>query len=154
MAPLGKMKTKRSRTCIGCCYYTAQCIIRDVLKLHDFWSKGGKLTVYVNLLLFLKIRTTQKPRRSRTLCNNTTTTTQNVVPLKWIFFLERERESSIFFLFCLYSNKRSSLLRRAVVLFEAPHSGGCYEIEVPSIIVRCQGRNLLPKDLESTQWCI
>ena len=72
-----------------------------------------------------------------------------------IFFREREREreSSIFFLFCLYSNKRS-LLRRAVVLFEAPHSGGCYEIEVPSIIVRCQGRNLLPKDLESTQWCI
>ena len=153
MAPLGKMKTKRSRTCIGCCYYTAQCIIRDVLELHDFWSKGGKLTACKYLAFFENPHYT-KPRRSRTLCNTTTTTTQNVVPLKWIFlWRERERESSIFFLFCLYSNKRS-LLRRAVVLFEAPHSGGCYEIEVPSIIVRCQGRNLLPKDLESTQWCI
>ena len=40
MAPLGKMKTKRSRACIGCCYYTAQCMYMRVRELHNFKNKG------------------------------------------------------------------------------------------------------------------
>ena len=58
MAPLGKMKTKRSRTCIGCCYYTAQFIYGMSSSCTIFEARGENLQ-YVILLLFLKIRTTQ-----------------------------------------------------------------------------------------------
>ena len=115
MAPLGKMKTKRSRTCIGCCYYTAQCIIRDVLELHDFWSKGGKLTACKYLAFFENPHYT-KPRRSRTLCNTTTTTTQNVVPLKWIF-LWRERERKFNLLLILPLFKQTKLASKGCCSF-------------------------------------
>ena len=107
---------------------------------------------YLYCHLFLNIHSTvptQNLHRSRTSCS-TATTSQNIVSLEWIFQRERERKFNLI-LTLFKQNEGCEGLLFFWRLLKA-HSGGCYEIEVPpSIIVRCQGRNLLPKDLESTQ---
>ena len=53
MAPLGKMKTKRSRACIGCCYYTAQCMYKGSSSCTIFGTRGKSMYLKTYYKLYI-----------------------------------------------------------------------------------------------------